>query len=179
MILKTQKLEIDTGYIGYYDTLLDLKYCTGAERLIINNGIGENEDAYFVSQGEINREVSQKEVEEIQEELGKVLPKMKKLKWLMLSREGGVEWTSVDFLKNQKSIEDLWICNCKATDYSVLKTCVSLKEIVIEDSELSEADDLIGLKNVENIYIYDTPLAENPEEIKKLQEAYPDADIYY
>ncbi len=177
--LKTQKLEIDTGYIGYYDTLLDLKYCTGAERLIINNGIGENEDAYFVSQGEINREVSQKEVEEIQEELGKVLPKMKKLKWLMLSREGGVEWTSVDFLKNQKSIEDLWICNCKATDYSVLKTCVSLKEIVIEDSELSEADDLIGLKNVENIYIYDTPLAENPEEIKKLQEAYPDADIYY
>lgn len=177
--LKKPKLEIDIGYIGYYETLMDLKYCTGAERLVINNGIGENEDAYFINQGEINREISQQKVEEMQQELGKVLPKMKKLKWFMLSREGGVEWTSVEFLKNQKSIEELWICNCKATDYSVLKTCISLKEIKIEDSELSRAEDLIGLENVEFIMILNTPLAENPEEIKKLQEAYPDADIYY
>ena len=177
--LKKTKLEIDIGYIGYYETLMDLKYCTGAERLVINNGIGENEDAYFINQGEINREISQQKVEEMQQELGKVLPKMKKLKWFMLSREGEVEWTSVEFLKDQKSIEELWICNCKATDYSVLKTCISLKEIKIEDSELSRAEDLIGLENVEFIMILNTPLAENPEEIKKLQEAYPDADIYY
>ena len=115
----------------------------------------------------------------MQQELGKVLPKMKKLKWFMLSREGEVEWTSVEFLKDQKSIEELWICNCKATDYSVLKTCISLKEIKIEDSELSRAEDLIGLDNVEHFYLRETPLAENPEEIKKLQEAYPEADIYY
>ena len=177
--LKTQKLEIDIGYIGYYDTLIDLKYCTGVKQISINSEIAENSEAYFIKQGELNQKVSKERVEEVQQELRDILPKMKELKWLIIGEKGDIEWSSIEFLKNQKSIEDLSLYNCKATDYSVLKTCISLKKIRIEDSDLSKADDLIGLKNVEYIYVYDTPLAENPKEIKKLQEAYPEADICY
>lgn len=177
--LKTQKLEIDIGYIGYYDTLIDLKYCTGAERLVINTGLVKEDEAYFINQGKINREVSKEEVEKAQEELGKILPKMKELNKLLIGGEGEMEWMSVEFLKNQKSIEDLSLWGFKATDYSALKTCTSLKSISITYSQLSQAEDLIGLDNVEHFYLRETPLAENPEEIKKLQEAYPEADIYY
>ena len=178
-VLKELKLGIEIGYIGYYETIIDLKYCRGADKLFVNTELWKSADAYFINEGEINRKVSEEEVEKAQEELGKILPKMKELSWLSIGGAGGVEWTSVDFLKNQKSIEDLEIYNCKATDYSVLKTCKSLKSILIEYSQLSKAEDLIGLDNVEHFYLRETPLAENPEEIKKLQEAYPEADIYY
>ena len=171
--------KLRTGYIGYYNTLIDLQYCTRLHRLYINSGIGENDGAYFINQGEVNRKVSEKDVENIQQELGEILPKLKELTKLGLSSEGEVKWTSIDFLKNCDNIESISIGGCKVTDYSVLKTCTSLKEIQITCSDLSKAEDLIGLENLESIMILNTPLAENPEEVKKLQEAYPDAEIYY
>ncbi len=116
------------GYIGYYDTLLDLQYCTRLSSLYINSGIGENDGAYFVNQGEVNRKVSENEVENIQQELGEILPKLKELTNLGLSSEGKVKWTSIDFLKNCDNIEVFWINNCKGVDYSVIKTCASLKK---------------------------------------------------
>ncbi len=54
-----------------------------------------------------------------------------------------------------------------------------IKKIRITCSDISKAEDIIGLENLESIMILNTPLAENPEEVKKLQEAYPEADIYY
>ena len=171
--------KLRTGYIGYYNTLIDLQYCTRLHRLYINSGIGENDGAYFINQGEVNRKVSEKDVENIQQELGEILPKLKELTKLGLSSEGEVKWTSIDFLKNCDNIESISIGGCKVTDYSVLKTCTSLKEIQITCSDISKAEDIIGLENLESIMILNTPLAENPEEVKKLQEAYPDAEIYY
>ena len=171
--------ELKIGYVGYYDTLVDLQYCTRLDDLYINGGIGEHDGAYFINQGEVNRKVSEKDVENIQQELGEVLPKLKELTQLEISSEGKVKWTSIDFLKDCDNIEEFWINNCKGVDYSVLKTCTSLKEIQITCSDISKAEDIIGLENLESIMVLNTPLAENPEEVKKLQEAYPDAEIYY
>ncbi len=156
--------ELRIGYVGNYDTLMDIQYCTGVQELSVTGGIGK---------------LSEQDIETVQQELGKILPKLKKLKWLSIGSEEKEGWTSIEFLRNQDSIEKLWIGSCKATDYSVLQTCTSLKEIKIEYSDISQADDLIGLKKLESIIIYSTPLAENPEEVKKLQEAYPGADIRY
>ena len=171
--------ELKIGYVGYYDTLVDLQYCTDLKKLGINGGVGENEGAYFINNGNANGEISEKKVEKVQEELKKVLPKLNEIEWLVISGEGGIEWTSIDFIKNCDSIEVFWIDHCQATDYSVLKTCKSLKSLDIAYSDLSKAEDIIGLENLESIMILNTPLAENPEGVKKLQEAYPDAEIYY
>ena len=171
--------ELWIGYMGYYETLMDLEGCTGLTLLSINNGTGENDAAYFINNGEINEKISEKKIEQIQEELGKVLPKLKELKRLWLSNEGEQKWTSIEFVKNRDKLESFSIGGCEATDYSVLKTCTSLKEIQITCSDISKAEDIIGLENLESIMILNTPLAENPEEVKKLQEAYPDAEIYY
>ena len=171
--------ELKIGYVGYYDTLMDLQYCTDLKKLGINGGVGENEGAYFINSGEANGEISEKDVEKVEKELGEVLPKLKNLERLWLSNEGKTKWTTIDFIKNCDNIELFSIGNCNATDYSVLKTCTSLKQIEITNSNISKAEDLIGLKNLESIMILNTPLVENPEELKKLQEAYPDAEIYY
>ena len=174
-ILENLRSTYETGYISYLQkesTRLADEGNTEAALDILNTGKDLVKDTDSVDK-------MIQSVEEKQQELGEILPKMRKLKQLIIEGEGDVEWTSIEFLKNQKSIEELGLFNCKATNYSVLKTCKSLKEIEIISSELSKAEDLIGLENVESIMILNTPLAENPEEIKKLQEAYPDADIYY
>ena len=171
--------ELNIGYIGYYDTIMDLQYCTDLTKIMINYVSGEQDGAYFVNQGEVNRKVTKEEIENVQQELSEILPKLKKIKWVTLTDFGDVQWTSIDYMKNCDQIELFEIDNCAATDYSVLKTCTSLKDIAIEHSDISKAEDLIGLEHIESIEIYDTPLAENPEEIKKLKEAYPEAYIYY
>ena len=174
---KTRKLNI--GYIGYYDTIMDLQYCTELSQLYINCTSGDQDGGYFVNQGEPNRKVSLEEIEKTQEELAEILPALEDLKWLWITGFGDVEWTSIDFMEKCDQIEEFYISDCRAEDYSVLKTCTSLKDIDIERSDISKAEDLIGLEHIENISVYDTPLAENPEEIKRLKEAYPEAYIYY
>ncbi len=171
--------ELKIGYVGYYDTLVDLQYCTNLTKLGINGGVGKDEGAYFINNGEANGNVSEKDVERVEKELGEVLPKLKNLKRLWLSNEGEMKWTSIEFMRNCDNIELFSIGACNVADYSVLKTCTSLKQIEITNSDISKAEDLIGIENLESIMILDTPLAENPEEVKKLQEAYPEADIYY
>ena len=99
---------------------------------------------------------------------------MEKIK--LISR-GGEKWSSLDFLEGCEKLEDVDISRCEAKDYSVLKSCKSLKKIEIGHSDIAHADDLIGLENIESILIYDAPLGDNPNEVKKLQEAYPNADI--
>ena len=168
---------LDIGYSGYYTTLSDLRYCTELKELLINGGIGEGEPAYHINQGKVNKENSPEDMKKLQQELERVLPKLKKLERIKLLGWGGGKWRSLDFLKGCKRLEYVRINHCEAGDYSAIKSCKSLREIVIGYSDITDADDLIGLENIESILIYDAPLGDNPEEVKKLQEAYPDADI--
>lgn len=172
---RIKKLEI--GFAGYYETIKDIKYCTELEDLAVNWGIGEYDPAFAINQGKVDRKLTKDEVEEVQKELGEILQRLSNLKMLWISDFGGFNWTSLDFLKNCDQIEELQISSCNVKDYSALQGCTSLTHLSISDSEISKARDIIGLEHLEFITFFDTPLAENPEEIKKLQEAYPDAEI--
>lgn len=174
--LKTVK-GIDVGFSVYYETITDIKYCTELKELIINLGVRENMPAWYINEGKVDREPTKEEIEKLQKELGKILPKLPNLRVVYLADKGGCTWTSAEFLRDCDQIEEINLHGSSATDYSVLKTCTSLKNLSLERSQISKAEDIIGLSNLEYIGIDDTPLAENEEEVKKLQEAYPDALI--
>ena len=170
-----KRLEI--GFVSYYKTLRDIKYCTGVEKLTINLKMSSYDPAFTINQGEVDRKLSEDEIEKVQKELEIILPKLSNLKELWLSDMGGCNWTSLDFLKNCNQIEKIYVSCTSIKDYSGLQGCTSLKVIDLEGTQISRAEDIIGLEHLEFIVLFDTPLAEKPEEIKKLQEAYPDAEI--
>ncbi len=170
---------LDIGFSGYYETIRDIRHCTNVELLYINEGSGvKDEPAWKVNQGKVDRELTPEEIEKLQRELGRILPKMENLKRLGLADTGGCDWTSTEFLRGCDQIEDLVLIRSSATDYSALKTCTSLKGITLTGSQISKAEDIIGLPKLEAIEIADTPLAENPKEVEKLRKAYPNANIY-
>ena len=173
-----KKLHI--GFSGDYTTLKDLKYCTGLEELNIDGGVGslmDNKDSYFSKDGKNGHEVTDEELNRIQKELGEILPELPNLKELWVC--GGIEWNSVEFLKDCKQIEEIHLYNNQTTDYSALKGCSSLKHLEIQFSNLSEAKSLIGIEKLEYLAVINTPLAKNMEEIEKLQKAYPNGTIAY
>ena len=168
---------LNIGYVGYYDTLEDLKWCTGLETLDIDMGMYEACDAvYQIAQGEVPEEIAEEKVKQYEKELGKVLPKLKNLKELYIASNGGCTWESLDFLEDCNQIEKISMHDFKVTDYSVLKQCKSLKRIAFFNCPISKADDLIGLEKLQMIGVSGTPLAEDKEEWNKLKEAYPNAE---
>lgn len=169
--------KLNIGYSGYYSTIVDIEKCRNVETLDINIIITEYDYAYQIAQGKIEKKLSAQEIEQLQKELSEVLPKLSKMKELWLADMGECEWTSVEFLKNCSQLEELYLSSCKADDYSALRNCQSLKVISLLNCNISSADDIIGLENIEYITLRNTPLGDKPEEIKKLQEAYPDAVI--
>ena len=168
---------LNIGYSGYYTTIKDIEKCRNLERLSINSIVKKYSAAYEIEQGEIPTDLSKKEIEKLQEELTEVLPKLSELTELHLADLGKCNWTAIDFLKGCSQLEVLKIWGSVVDDYSVLKECKSLKTIVLGGCNISSADDIIGLENIEYITLRNTPLGDKPEEIKKLQEAYPDAVI--
>ena len=172
-------VNLDIGYAGYYDTLEDLKWCTNLKSLLVNGKPGEYDYVYKVFKGKVPEEVTEEKVNQFEKELGKILPKLTKLKSFKIVSKYGCEWNSLDFLEGCNQIEEISMYDFKVTDYSALRQCKSLKMIVFFGCPISKADDLIGPENLEWIGIRDTPLVNNPEELKKLKEAYPDAEYRY
>ena len=172
---------LTTGFVGYYDTLEDIKWCTDMKKLDLNSKIGEYdyEPAYQIAQGELPEELTEEKINQFEAELGEILPKLRELKEVRMVSNYGCKWNTLDFLKRCDQIEVLLLYDFNVADYSVLKQCKSLKEIAFWDCPISKAEDLIGLENLEYIGMSGVPLAENPEELKKLQEAYPNAEIFY
>ncbi len=166
------------GYTGYYDTIMDLQYCVNLETLYVNAIFDETTSpSYIINKGKIECSLTEEENLLLQQEMGELLPKLKNLKTLLLGRLGGCTWSSIDFLRDCTQIEMIYLSFIQAEDYSVLKTCSSLKILSLYGSQITEADDLLGFERIEEIEIRNTPLESNPEEVKKLEEAYPDAYI--
>ena len=168
---------LNIGYSGYYTTIKDIGKCRNLERLSINSIVEKYSAAYELEQGEISTDLSEEEIEKLQEELAEVLPKLSGLTELHLADLGKCNWTTIDFLKGCSQLEELDLYFCGVNDYSTLKECKKLKSIFMWKCNISSADDIIGLENIEYIIIGNTPLGDKPEEIKKLQEAYPDAVV--
>ena len=173
-------VNLDIGYTGYYDTLEDLKWCTELKKLYIDMGVYESsEAAYQIAQGKVPEEVTEEKVKQYEKELGKVLSKLEKLEVIKIASDEGCTWKSLNFLEGCNQIEELWMYEFAVDDYSVLKQCKSIKKIIIFNSSIENAEDMIGLEHLEWIGLVNTPLSDNPEEIKKIKEAYPNIKLEY
>ncbi len=134
---------LDMGYSGYYTTVLDLRYCTGLKELHINTATGEGSPAYYINQGKMNKENSPEDMKKLQQELESVLPKLKKLERIILFGFEEGKWSSLDFLEGCEKLEYVCLLDGEAGDYAALKSCKSLRKIVIGHSDITDADDLI------------------------------------
>ena len=168
---------LDIGYSGYYSTIKDIEKCRNLKRLDINNMLREGGAAYQIANGEIEKDLSIKDVKKLEKELAQVLPELPELKEIHLADLGSCEWTSIDFLRGCNHLEELRLYSSKVSDYSVLKECTALKTIKLGNCNVSSADELIGVKKLEFLGLFNTPLDQNPVEVQKLREAYPDVDI--
>ena len=77
-------------------------------------------------------------------------------------------------LKNLKKIQ---ISYGNVEDYSVLESCYKVKIVDLWYSNIENADVLLKLKYVDKFILTGTPLAENEEEISRLEKAFPEAKI--
>lgn len=161
-----------------YTTLEDIKKCKKIEEICILGYAGADTEDYAYRLNEEEQEMSAAQVEEFQEELSQVLPKLKNLKsFRLINVDGKCNINSIDFLKECKNLEEVAVCYSDIKDYSVLAELPQLKTIDLGDCSIETADDLLELKNPEKILINNTPLAENEKEMQRLKDAFPEADI--
>ena len=172
-------VNLDIGYAGYYDTLEDLKWCTNLKSLLINGKPGEYGYVYKVFKGKVPEGVTEEKVNQFEKELGEILPKLTRLKKVRIVSKYGCHWNSLDFLEGCNQIEELWMDEFAVDDYSVLKRCKSIKKIIIFNSSIKYAEDMIELEHLEWIGLVNTPLSDNPKEIKKIKETYPNIKFEY
>lgn len=168
---------LDIGYSGYYSTIKDIEKCRNLKRLYINNMLRKDDAAYQIANGKITENLSIDDMEKLQKELSQILPKLSELKEIRLADLGNCEWLSVEFLRGCNKLEELSLYSSKASDYSVLRECKSLKSVALWKCNVSSAEDVIGIENLEYIGLLDTPLDQNPEELQKLKAAYPDVEF--
>ena len=169
--------ELHIGCVGYYNTIVDIKKCKNLQNLRVNGMSLEFSD-YKIHQGKIGRVLNAQEVDNFQEELGDILSSSNKLKEFSFTNAGNnCSIGDIDFLENCKTIEKVSIAYSDITDYSVLKNCRKLKEIDLDGSQIETADDLLKLEGIEKFSLRETPLSQNVEEVERLREAFPEAQV--
>ncbi len=169
---------LSIGCVGNYTTLLDIKKCTNIEELVINGYIHPSQPAYEVTHDEYGKELTEVDSLRIEEELKTIVPKLKELRWF--SYDAYVENSDIgswNFLGVCTNLAHISIFNSEVADYSFFNTFTSIKQLTLKGCQITTADSLLNLQDPMRLCIYDTPLAENEEEIQRLCEALPDTEI--
>lgn len=175
--------ELDIGPIGEYETIVDVAKFKNLKKLRVNMEI-TNSDSYY----ELFRKkqdgsmyypaVNKEKLIKIQEELKEISKKLKKLESFVFSNiNESCNITDFMFIKNLKNLKELTLCFANISDYSFLQNGIVLEKVDLEQSNIEKADDLLNLKNVNRLILTGTPLAENEEEISRLEQAFPEAKI--
>ena len=169
---------LDTGYLGYYETLVDIGKCRNVEVIVLNGNSYERHASYEVTHNEVGRVLTEEEVMRVESELAQIVPKLRKLEvFSFADMKSNCNIQNWDFISRCSNLREISIEDSSATDYSFLEELTDIKEIDLWGSQISTADSLINLQNPMRLCIYDTPLAENEEEIQKLCEALPNTEI--
>lgn len=122
--------------------------------------------------------VSQEKIKRIQKDLEKILKNAKLIEDFGFTNVNeSLNIKNIDFLKYGKNLKILNISYANIEDYSVLKNCSKLEEIELWNDNIETADVLLKLENIKKIWITGTPLAQNEEEVAKLRQAFPEAEI--
>ena len=195
-----EKIEIlNIGYTGYYDTLVDIEKCPNLKRLII--GYPQYTMAYYAFVGrEMPAPESKERVKQIEKELESILEKCPDLEDIYISNEGeNCKLDNIEFLKKGKNLGAICLFYQSDIDYSVISECTKLQflslhccdisdlsmigglenldSLVLTGTNVSEATDILKLKNLSFFRIADTPLAENEEQLNLIQKQFPELKI--
>ncbi len=175
--------ELDIGPIGEYETIIDVAKCKNMKKLRVNVEITHRDLCYELFQKNEDGSmyyplVDKKKLFKVQEELEKVSKKLKKLESFVFSNiNESCNIKDFTFLENFKGLKELTLCFVNISDYSFLENCIELEKVDLEQSNMDNADVLLKLKYVNRLILTGTPLAENKEEISRLEKAFPEANI--
>ena len=175
--------ELKIGPVGEYETIIDVTKFKNLKKLRVNTEVTYRDVYYELFSKNKNGSmyyppIDKKRVIRIEEELKKIFKKQKKIEIFRFTNVNeSCNITDFSFLENATNIEELYICFGNVSDYSFLKKCNKLKSVDLDQCNIETADALLEVKNANRFVLTGTPLAENEKEIKRLQEAFPEAEI--
>lgn len=190
--------ELNIGYTGYYDTLVDIEKCTNLRRLIIGYPDYKLINYPFAGREEPKPE-SKERVKQIEKELGSILEKCPNITTIYLSNENGnCELDNVEFLKKGKKLivvslyyqgdidyspiseiphlNMLSFEECNMTELNMLDGLTELESLWIEKCDVSKAGEIVNVKSLKELEIEDTLLAGNAEELEIIFESCPNIE---
>ena len=190
--------ELNIGYTGYYDTLVDIEKCTNLRRLIIGYPDYKLTNYPFAGREEPKQE-SKERVKQIEKELGSILEKCPNIITIYLSNENGnCELDNVEFLKKGKKLivvslyyqgdidyspiseiphlNMLSFEECNMTELNMLDGLTELESLWIEKCDVSKAGEIVNVKSLKELEIEDTLLAGNAEELEIIFESCPNIE---
>ena len=175
--------ELEIGPVGEFETIIDVAKCKNLKKLWVNVEITERNASYEVFEktktGVIYYPpVSKEKVKRIQKDLGEILKNAKAIEDFGFTNVNeSLDIKNIEFLKYGANIKTINISYGNIEDYSMLEKCSKLEKVELWKSNIETADVLLKLKHVNKFWLTDTPLAQNVEEISRLEDAFPEAKI--
>lgn len=169
--------ELDIGFLGNYETLIDIEKCYALKNLYVNGYGGVLDEQ--MEEGEPTKVLTEAENLQMQEELAEIVPSLKQLEvFIYANPENNANLHDMSFVAKCNNLKSLYISDSYIYDYSFLSECTDVEELFLAGDQISTADALVELEGLKKLCIYDTPLSENEEEITRLCEALSETEIY-
>ena len=185
-----------TGYTGQYSTLVDIEKCQQLKILEIGRSFSLYPEEHGYKEHDLEPE-SEERIQQIKKELGSILKNCPKLERLSLDgQKKYFELGDLSFLKNGKGLKCLMLYYQPELDYSAISQCAQLRTLVFQgcdvekldmlsgleklqrlwviQSGVSEAGDILQLQTLTELWLEDTPLAGNEEQLDLILENCPD-----
>lgn len=175
--------ELEIGPVGEFETIIDVAKCKNLKKLWVNSSVPRGKvgfELYEVTETDERYypPLGGEKIERIQKDLETILKSARKIEEFSFSNVNDTfNIPNIDFLKYGKNIKSITIAYANVKDYSVLEKCSKLQSIALWHSDIDSAEDLLSLKNINELLLTDTPLAQNEKEISKLQKAFPEARV--
>lgn len=175
--------ELEIGPVGEFETIIDVAKCKNLKKLWVNSSVPRGKVGFELYEVTGTDEryyplLSEEKMERIQKDLETILKSARKIEEFSFSNVNDTfNIPNIDFLKYGKNIKSITIAYANVKDYSVLEKCSKLQSIALWHSDIDSAEDLLSLKNINELLLTDTPLAQNEKEISKLQKAFPEARV--
>ena len=184
MYKELDKIEkIKVGAIGDFETLEDLAKCREIKELRVNVWLLAADASYEVYEAEqlqkIHPSASKEKIPEIEKNLTEIFKSNRRMEiFTFWNDEQSCDIKSLKFLKYASNIEILYLNYLNVGDYSAIECCGKLENLELWCCDIETADSLLGLKNIKTIDLTGTPLSKNEKEMKRLQDALPDVEIF-
>lgn len=174
---------LDIRYTGYYDTLIDIEKC----QQLRNLEIGETE--YKPEYEEAPGPETKERIQQIETELESIMKKCQKLTRVRITgTENYFKLDDLEFLKNGKNLKyldlfyqpaedysaiseiphlkNLFFCGCKISKLDMLEGLNELEALVLKETDVQEAGEIVTLRALKKIEIVDTPLGGDEEQLE-------------